>query len=372
MTQINATSEQVLHCTTTADLLAALPFLSGFHARRSVFLLLFRGNRGNEALRLDLPEADTPEARHDFLRLVTDLMRRAGAGRSGAAIVITCDEQFADSHGVPWNALAQALQRLFRRKNWPLRDLAVIAADGWAALLDRQPHARRSLEEISSSPVARKAASHAPQPVPFETLTELPQPNKTLAGQVASCLASIEPHRGENIVTNACNEVNGDTECDNARHFAAVIHNVQRANGWVSELLSVLNDHDDAFARHHQFASDTLTFDNPMLNYTVRELGLVQPDTAALTRGIRRFQEIAAHCPASHLPALHALLAVMWWLKGMQSLAQHHIEAAHREHSKLGTDHHGIEQLLYTVSKLNVSPPVWCLDSLEAGPLARA
>lgn len=155
---------QTLRCKNTADLLAALPLLTRFTATNSLYIVCFLGNRGGSLMRIDLPVS---EARVEISRFVEALVRLlvdSGAGAAGPALIISTAEQFSSSGQAPRSRLAREVKRRIRREGWRLRDLAVLAPNGWCGMLGAETGTQQPLSEIEHSPIAAVVSprEHAP------------------------------------------------------------------------------------------------------------------------------------------------------------------------------------------------------------------
>lgn len=181
---------ETLRCKTTADFLAALPLLAGFSAEDSLFLVLFQGRRGGDVLRIDLPD---PDSRHDTEMLldgVMALLSETGAGPDGPAIVLTTSLQFGDQSEAPWARVAHQFKRRFRRRGWPLRELAVVADDGWCTMLGGSSGKRRHLDEIAASEFA--AESREARSRSLASIGALPAVDAARAEAVAKHVRELE------------------------------------------------------------------------------------------------------------------------------------------------------------------------------------
>lgn len=169
------TEPQVLRCENTADFLAALPTLTGFTAENSLFVVCFQGDRGGNVMRINLPDSDDPSTTKDFLDFIVSLLRQTGAGKEGPAAVITTSLSFAAAPPIPRGRLARQLKRCFQREGWRLRELAVVASDGWCGLLHDSTGIARPLSEIEQSPVSMRVKDRAQPIMNLASVGELPE-----------------------------------------------------------------------------------------------------------------------------------------------------------------------------------------------------
>lgn len=188
---------RIISCKTSADLLAALPQLTGYTADDSVFVLLFDGKRAGGCFRIDLPPseddpraADLPEAICEVLADLGDLHGTTSA----PAIVITSTQTFAGSGGAPWRGLASRIERALHERGAGVRDLCCLAADGWISYLDPDaPAAGRPLGEISENPIALEAGVNGRLVPDLSMIGRIPEPNRARAASVAAALEALPP-----------------------------------------------------------------------------------------------------------------------------------------------------------------------------------
>ena len=194
MSDLSPGAPRLVTCRTTADLLAALPAIAGFTAADSLFLVLCSGRRVRGAARLDLPASEAPADSLPVLEVVSALLRELGAGSGDAApaVVITSSRTFAACGGAPWRRFARRLERRLRRDGIAVRELACVAQDGWASLLDPgAPGAGRPLSEIAASPVAREARARGDRWPELAELGAIPDADPARAAAVSRALAEL-------------------------------------------------------------------------------------------------------------------------------------------------------------------------------------
>ena len=312
------TDVRVLRCESTADFLAALPQLVGFTATDSLFVVFFAGKRSGNAIRVDLPANEDELAVTRFITgLVSVLQDLDGALGAGApAIVITTSRRFTDAGRAPWRALARGLKRRLERHGVPLRELCCLAPDGWVSYLDTSaPSLGRSLDDIAASPIARYA-----DPSPdIQTLGTFytGDPKRTAAVQAAlearifqsaeACAAALvgvaEP--SDQTIAGIIHASNTEEGCiklfDQLFATAAVMHQQDPPERPVSSMSS-----SDA-ARHGATARNAS-----------RRIRLAS----------ERLTEIVSLAPEKLQPAVIAVCALAWWLRGMQSVSHRQIAVA--------------------------------------------
>ncbi|MGJ0202866.1 hypothetical protein [Leucobacter sp. gxy201] len=195
MTAYSDSTPEVIRCRTTADFLAALPLLVGFTATNSIFIVLFAGRFAGRTVRLDLPEDDSPATTAPLLDFIAGTLRELHEIETiSPAIVITTDLPFPPRGPAPWQRLARRLERRLRRDGLPLRELCCLAADRWVGFLD--PHAPaggRPLSEIERSTVARLHRSDA-EVHDLSTLGRIPAPDPARSEAVSQALSQLPPY----------------------------------------------------------------------------------------------------------------------------------------------------------------------------------
>ncbi len=367
----------VLRCSGTADFLAALPFLTGFTAHNSLFLVLFEGRRAGRAIRVDLPHSDSPSDTSLLLEAICSLMRETGAGFDGPALVITCERTFAESGDAPWRRFAKRLERRFVREGWWLRELACIAPDGWAAYRDPStPRRGRPLSEIWASPITQEGNALGGPNESLDTIGELPQPDPALVSEVAGELAREGAPREVDWVhrTMECARVmlqDQDSPSDPAA-LAEFIGSAQRPASWLLLAFSAITRPEfvlelAATVGAERFEDFTIDFE-PAASETGRRgwsiRGLLDstaeeaPDQQKLRQAIAAVSHCTAHAPVDQRPALLALLAWAWWMLGMQTVAERLVIQAFEIHPG--------HELASMVQRLNRSVPAWHLNHIAA------
>lgn len=357
---------RVLKCDGSADFLAALPRLTGFTAQNSLFLVLFDSNRATQAVRLDLPPDETPQASASLLDFICDITRRFSGPVvpvSSPAIVISSAESFAESGGVPWRRLARRIKRRMRREGIGIRDLCCIAPDGWVShLADDIPEAGRPLSEIESSPVALEAKYLGIVTESFEDLGSLPTADRCRSAAVEAACDALEPYDFPGSehpppASSGPGNTRPTTPKSSFVETAEVARAVDQADGPLSpELTAQLirsTEHSDRWlllalglltrpefpgeiaremGREH-FARIPIEVDaGARFGWSIRRiLTEVTPDRAEALRLVQLRPKLMAtlsETPVSLRPGLYALSSWVWWASGVQTVAFRHIHAA--------------------------------------------
>ncbi len=390
---------ETLRCTSTADFLAALPLLTGFTDQNSLFIVLFQGRRGGNVLRMELPETQSPNEVGVLLDGITTLLKDTGAGAEGPAVVIATSQTFEDSVGPPWGRLVHQLKRRFHREGWKLRELAVIADDGWCGLLGSNAGARRPLSEITESEFATSARSKGSRPRPLSSIGDLPEPDLARAHTVAKFLKEFQQRqdlRGAtgpadhsiNLIRNTagladhCFGTTGPAAHASqsprplrklpARQLAHFISAAQSQTPWLVLVLTALTRAEFVVSVALDSGVDRLTDiridDVPGAVRGTRESWSIQhllsslshelPEREKLRAAVRVLEDGIAHAPREMSPPLFAFLAWAWWMLGMQSVATRAVTQS----LEVQNDH----ELTLMVQRLIQSPPVAHLHRLRA------
>ena len=402
----------VLRCESTADFLAALPFVTGFTDGNSLFVVLFLGRRAGDVLRVDLPpQGDERVGR--FLEGLVSLIRDTGAGAGSPAFVFMTSQRFDEQQTVPCIGLARRLQRRLRDEGWTPRELAVVAADGWCGLLADGPLRARPLSEISQHPLAVRARGLHGAPLPLDEVGRLPVVDSQRAAAVRMHLTELERRRltpsahpagasarsfsvrmlGASRVAQAClDHWDEDRASDRTREpleprlLARLIDAAQSSELWLVLALTVLTRLRFVEMLAEQSAADLLhelpvsapasgsgsgSDDNGTgrpdegsggpeawsIEQLLLSLSHELPETRKLRRAIRVLEQAASHAPRDRRPCLLALLAWAWWVRGMQSVSQRLLAQA------LEID--GEHELTLMVRRLSAAPPVSHLRRLR-------
>ena len=197
MTERESDPRPVIRCSGTADFLAALPYLTGFTATDSLFVICFIGARSGPAVRIDLPRSDDPGDALAILDLMSELAHDLSAMHEhpvAVAVVIVSNASFDMTGPPPWQRLARRIERRLRRDGVEIRELCLLAADGWLSFLDPHPQlAGRPLSEIAESPVIRGPLRQLEAPVELQRLGEIPAADPARAAALARALEHHPP-----------------------------------------------------------------------------------------------------------------------------------------------------------------------------------
>lgn len=393
-----------MRCQGTADFLAALPFLTGFTAENSLFAVLFRGRHASSSLRIDLPVGERQDAIESLIDTLCHTLAQSGAGADGPAIVISTSTTFAAAGGPPFRMLTRMLRRRFRREGWPLRELAVVAPDGWLGLLDPgRTRFARPLSEIDSSPVRAAALadpviSRTGPPVPLERYGELSPPDPAQAASLLTRLSELDArastrdddpagparlhgtariagacfHRPAHTTSADASAVPVGSQPPEPRLAARIVRAAEHPVHWLIMAMTsvtstefVLSLVDDAPAPGfgaftvddaHPSAQaagppDDPAATRPCIRRVLTDLASYPPERGKLLPAIEAVSTIAAHTPEPRRPGLLAWLGWAWWLRGLPSVAERFTAQALR----LDPQH----ELAQMVERLVATSPAW-------------
>lgn len=391
---------RILTCQSTADFLAALPQLTGFTAHNSAFVVFFAGRRSHRAMRIDLPENDTPATVEPWLDFISEAVAfdheqrgiSAGGRSSGdaaPAIVFATDDTFASADGqLPRLRLAKRLERRLRREGVAPRELCCIAPDSWGSYLDPSG-ARHPLSDITNSDLA----DH-PEPPDIGSLGALPPADPTRTSAVAARLAAISPYDFPSLehplpagsrlgwiseTVAVTRELRRTDRGLSPRMTARLLRSSAHPDRWFIMALGVLTR--PGFPLELAREMPAGEFENLRIGPALA-LASAPAEPAGLGRG-SIFQILACICPdfaeRERLPALlnrllialsesppelrpglYAFSGWVWWLCGIQTVAEQHVQAALR----IDPDH-GVAHMVAELTRTSVLP-----GALSATPLA--
>ena len=359
-------SRSVIRCRDAADFLAALPHVVGFTATDSIFVVGFIGSRSGPAARIDLPEDEDPAETIAILDFVSELARDLATAHdqaTAAAVVITSGEPFTADGTPPWHRLGRRLERRLRRDGVEVRELCIVAADGWVSLLDpHTPRAGRPLSEIAESPVMRGALHHVEPPVDLERLGEIPTPRADCAAAVRHALERhppfdfpgserVPPRRSElgsspdayfawiADAASVARELREETHL-NAEATARLIRSAAHADRWLVIALGLLTRPDFPVELAREMPVGKFTgvpvdeTETSAPGWSVFQiLACVCPEFTEhgrLRPTCDRLTTVIAETPESLRPGVFSLSAWLWWLHGNQTVALRHVQAALR------------------------------------------
>lgn len=346
MTSLDPTPRTTLHCTSSADLLAALPGFVGFTATDSLFFLFFSGTRSGCAMRSDLPETDQPADALSLLDFLCAAITRVCARDEtpSVALVITSSRTFVECGGPPWRRLARRIEQRFRRERIELIDLCVHAADAWGSFFDQElPPEGRALTEIEHSPVAREQRARGVAVPDLDELSAIPTAEDAAIDAVAHELARLgtDP-RTEPTAAELAEPADLDAAVDAAAWLmrapdpapepvARLVRATEMPETWFIALTALLKGPEEthrllASAGHDLFARVPLgAGDGDEEPWSIR--GLItqtmpeESELRALPEVLTTLRGVIASVPRDRQPGILALSAWLWWIRGLQTVA---------------------------------------------------
>ncbi|KUF05868.1 DUF4192 family protein [Leucobacter sp. G161] len=317
-----------IRCTSTADFLAALPRLVGFTAPDSLFLVLFTGAQAHSALRVDLPDTEDPAALSDYLDDLELLLGRARTlhGPSAPAIAISSSLSFEEAGGPPWQALATLLFARLQRAHAAPRELCCLAPDGWVSYLDPlAPRRGRPLSEIAASSAA--APSAPPALTELGVFRRVPAAEREAVAQAFTAIAAA-PERSDRATSRAEITRLFTPEPLTPTETARLLGALRTDAGWAATF--------DELARGASVSAPRMETREALteaLPAGTRHATMPARQTQhAVMAGLRAASEHLAFlvplASRASKPALIALSALAWWVRGLESVARRQIEEA--------------------------------------------
>jgi len=147
----------------TAELVAALPSLTGVTVRNSVVVAPFWGKLTSGAMRIDLPDERTRSAyqRHAGV-ILSHLSRLDGCDR--VAVAIFTDEAY-DTALATWKEMLDHVLQRVHSAGFHIAEAAVVASDAWGCVLGDT--GRRPLSELAA---AERRVPRRPERPPLDVL----------------------------------------------------------------------------------------------------------------------------------------------------------------------------------------------------------
>lgn len=349
----------VVTCTTTAEFLSTLPLLLGYVPEQSVVITMFEKKQAKSAARFDIPPLDEPLESSGLDRAVVSLLQRH-AWVTGVAVTIYTPEQFHDQLGAPHALLAMWLERALEMYGFPVRDLACVAADGWARY--RSANASQPPLPLTSinhrAHFSDSAITTIDTPPKLTELGALPDPDESLMRLLSEALAEVQDSSPddwslrdlESAIEHCRRALTEPLSDENARSCAVLVNMCASLDSWVVPALILGVHTDDTIDVSVELLEMFLTFiqspknDGPTAsNDLVRRLTLFSSERIEhepLRVSIQKLTALSAHTPRALQPGILALTAWGWWMGGMSTPAQallHEAEAVDAHHPAVTT-----------------------------------
>lgn len=165
MTTTSSTSQPVVTVSGPGDLVSLVPYLVGFHPRRSLVVLSLRGPRlrCGLAARFDLPDDLTSE---DFAAEAVPCVLRDAPDQ---VALLVYDDAPWDAGARPRQGLADALEQRFAEDGVPVKEAVYVGPERFWSMTCRSadccPQAGTPLVDVASSAVAATLVLHGRAPL---------------------------------------------------------------------------------------------------------------------------------------------------------------------------------------------------------------
>lgn len=290
--------------TSPHDLLAAIPFLIGYHPSDSLVIVSLKEDCVGMAMRVDYPNLEAANATEVFDSLVYHLVRE---GAQGALIVAYVPDDRNDGVEILEN-ISIALSRV----EIPIRESLVITHGRWRSVLcgDQEccPEQGNALPEISSSRIAVEQVAEG-RPMPYgnregmaESIAALPLAND------ADFLVQVEEFRV-------------DPDCEH-------LQKVQRSGALaVLDLASrfIAGSMGCDIAGDQQLSAQVL---GSLSDIQIRDFALGSHDEASIETYWTMWRYLVRIAPSGFVAPVASLLAALSYERGEGALAQRCLDRA--------------------------------------------
>lgn len=290
--------------TSPHDLLAAIPFLIGYHPTDSLVIVSLKEDCVGMAMRVDYPDIDAAHCAEAFDALVFHLVRE---GAQGALIVAYVPEDRNDGVEILGN-ISTALSRV----EIPIRESLLIANGRWRSVLcgDQEccPADGNELPEISSSRVAVEQVAEG-RPMPYGDREGMADSISSLS--LASDVDFIS-QVGESRIDPECNQ----------------LQKVQRIGALaVLDLASrfIAGSLGRDFASDEKLSAQVL---GCLSDIQVRDFALGSHDDASIEIYWTMWRYLIRIAPSGFIAPVASLLAALSYEKGEGALAQRCLDRA--------------------------------------------
>ena len=177
---MSASTPPVVKLSTTAALLALLPFLTAVPLRNSLVIAPFVGKQTSRAMRIPVESPPSAGTARSLASVALGSLSKLKDCDS-VAVALFRDEPFHEVGPMWHDAVGVVLERL-HQSGFHIRDAAIVAGDGWMPYFDGDPEVPHSLTEIEE---------HAKRIPPNARTTDvwtLPETDPELASRVADHL----------------------------------------------------------------------------------------------------------------------------------------------------------------------------------------
>lgn len=291
--------------TSPHDLLAAIPFLVGYHPANSLVLVCLKDESVGMAMRVDYPHIDEQEpSLKAYDALVCHLVRE---GAEGALVVAYVPDSRTDGEEVLGNVATALL-----RAQIEVRESLLVSNGRWRSVLCADieccPSEGRALPEISSSRIAAEQVAQG-RPMPFTDVAGLADSISPLPLASDSAFAANVAHYGV------------DPE-------SAALHNLQRDGALsVIDLASrfIAGSVGQDIAADQELSARVI---GRLSDIQVRDFALGSHDDATLDIYRAMWLYLLRIAPSCFIAPVASLLAAVTYERGEGALAQRCLDRA--------------------------------------------
>lgn len=171
---MSTSTTPVVKLSSTAELLAFLPALTGVPVRNSLVIAPFVHKRASRALRIDTGPSPSPATARSLASAALGTLSKLN-GCSSVSVALYRDESFHEVGPLWHDPFGVVLDRL-HQSGYHIMDAAIVAGDGWMPYFDGDLTSPRPLSEIEAQEkrIPEEARADATPTVP-ETDPELAQ-----------------------------------------------------------------------------------------------------------------------------------------------------------------------------------------------------
>lgn len=146
MNGMSTSTPPVVKLSSTAALLAFLPFLTTVPLRNSLVIAPFVGKQTSRAMRIPVEPSPSASTARSLASVALGSLSKLKDCDS-VSVALFRDEPFHDVVPLWYDALGIVLERL-HQSGFHIKDAAIVAGDGWIPYFEGDPEAPRSLSEI--------------------------------------------------------------------------------------------------------------------------------------------------------------------------------------------------------------------------------
>lgn len=291
--------------TSPHDLLAAIPFLIGYHPTDSLVLVSLKDESVGMAMRIDYPPVVQEDSRTDaFARLVEYLVKE---GADGALVIAYAPDDRNDGAEI-LDSIAAALNRV----EIQVREALLVCGGRWRSLLcgdiDCCPPQGRALADIETSRVAVEQVAHG-HPMPFSNRNDL-------ADSIAALPLASEKSFIEQVNNHS---LNPDSEGVHSAQREGALSVIDLASRFIAGTLG-------ADSASDQRASARVL--GALTDIQVRDFALGSHDEVTIELYFSMWHYLLRIAPEGFIAPVASLLAAVAYEQGAGALAQRALDRA--------------------------------------------